>query len=82
MRVDDGEPMQDVTLGEEQKSTNSERHTLDVRVVRAGWGEEIKGMQLGMCGEETSAKVLRNGCKEPLQPEVSQDQGPQDEKFL
>lgn len=46
MRVDDGEPMQDVTLGE-QKSTNSERHTLDVRVVRAGVGRGNKGYAAG-----------------------------------
>lgn len=54
--------------------------------------KEIKSMQLGTggredvkkktwCRKETSAKVLRKGCKEPLQPEVSQDQGPQNESF-
>lgn len=47
MRVDDGEPTQDVALGEEQKSTNSELHTLDVRVVRAGVGRGNKGYAAG-----------------------------------
>lgn len=66
MHVDDREPMQDVTL-DELKNTNSERHTLHMRVVRAGVGRGNKGYAAGH-RRKGGASRRKSGAEKKLLP--------------